>query len=281
MNVRTLAEASSNSRRSRLLNLLRVAGPRSFVRQALRDSMNTHTSRLGKMASNSGLLFALLLLSLSCASRPDAENGDRHTGDRYTMAGYEFSTRSGDDTRPRILERFGTPQAEERAGWPPDYLILSYPISGQSERLLLLFHADELLGVFRDSARAMLDSTLNSHQRSQGGRVVLLQTQFGTEKPVYFTATREQLNRVPKWKPGDPTEPPLSEAQAEAVVSQWQEANAPQPARSAKVLRLQEVRSVPGVSFYQVAAGDFRSPPQQKHALVLMDGTLILGDFEP
>lgn len=240
-----------------------------------------HAPVARKIVIRTCLLAGLLWLAPSCATKPGTHDGDRPAGGRYTMAGYEFSTRGGEDTRPRILERFGPPLAEERAGSPPDYRILSYPVVGESDRLLLLFHEDHLLGVFRESARAALDGTLHSHQRAQGGRVVVFQSQFETERTVYFTATREQLNRVPRWKPGDQAAPPLTEGQAEAIVTEWQKTNASEQAGGARVLRLLEVRSVPGVCFYQVALGGFRSPPQPRHVLVLMDGTLIVGDVAP
>lgn len=229
------------------------------------------------------LLASVLILScISCTTKPPAnKGGDSASGDRYTMAGYEFSARSGGDTRPEIVARFGPPLAREAAGEKGQYHILSYPISGQSEKLLLLFHGEEMLGVFRESSRASLDSTVTSHQRVQGGRVVLFQAHYEGGKAVYFTALREELAKVPKWKPGQAAAPPLSEAEAETIATEWRKRQAPGLAGNSKVRKIQEVLSVPGVSYYLVDLGNFQAPPHLRQVLVLMDGTVVAGAIEP
>ena len=227
------------------------------------------------------LAAALILSCVSCATKPPAnKGGDRTSGDRYTMAGYEFSARKGEDTRPEIVARFGPPLAQETAGATGQYHILGYPISGQSEKLLLLFHGEEMLGVFREGSRASLDRTVTSHQRVQGGRVVLFRAHYEAGKAVYFTAQREQLSKVPKWKPGDAAPPPLSEAQAGTIATEWRKRQAPGLAGNSKVRKVQEILSFPGVSYYQVDLGNFQAPPHLRRVLVLMDGTVVAGESE-
>lgn len=236
----------------------------------------THSVRL----TSHSLLGALVLSCASCATKHPASDGDHLTGDSYTMAGYKFSARKGEDTRQKILARFGPPLAQETAGTTGQYRILSYPITGESEKLLLLFDGDELLGVFRESSRASLDNTVSSHQRVQGGRVVLYQAHFEGGKPVYFTALREQLAKVPKWKPGQAAPPPLSEAQAETIATEWRKQHSPGLAGNSKVRTVQEVLSFPGASYYQVDLGNFQAPPHLRQVLVLMDGTVVAGEAD-
>ena len=183
-------------------------------------------------------------------------------------------------TRPKIVARFGPPIAEETAGATKQYRILSYPIAGRGEKLLLLFHGVEMLGVFRESSRASLDSTMTSHHRVQGGRIALFQAHYEGGKAVYFTAQRERLDKVPKWKPGDAAPPPLSEAQAETIATEWRKRQAPGLPGNSKVRKVQEVLSFPGVSYYQVDLGNFQAPTHLRQVLVLMDGTVVAGESE-
>lgn len=83
-----------------------------------------------------------------------------------------------------------------------------------------------------------------------------------------------------KWKPGAAA-PPLSEAQAESIATEWRKRQAPDLAGNSKVRKVQEVLSVPGVSYYLVDLGNFQAPPHLRQILVLMDGTVVAGEFEP
>jgi hypothetical protein len=136
------------------------------------------------------------------------------------MAGYEFSARKGEDTRQKVVARFGPPLAQETAGTTGQYHILSYPISGESEKLLLLFHGDELLGVFRESSRASLDNTVRSHQRRRATESPA-QAHFEGGRPFISPLSGNNSPSVPKWKPGQAAPPPLSETQAETIATEW------------------------------------------------------------
>ena len=224
----------------------------------------------------------LLLICAGCSTqgtRTATSANDSASQDRYTMAGYEFSYKKDEDTRQKIVARFGQPISDETVGAQMHYHILSYPISGENEKLLLLFHDEELLGVFREGARASLDRTMHSHQRARSGRIGLFQSWFEGQT-VYFTASQELLATVPKWNAGNGAVPPLLEAQAEAIALEWRQRHAPDLSGTPKVNDRFEIKSIPGVFFYVVDLGIFRPPPLFRQVLVLMDGSVIAGDAE-
>ncbi len=225
------------------------------------------------------LLTAMLVLTgISCSTPPPAKGGDSNNRDHYTIAGYEFSARKGEDTRQKVVARFGPPLAEEKAGAAAQYHILTYPVAGEPEKLLLLFHGEELLGVFREGSRDSLASTVQAHERNQNGRVVLFSSWFDG-KTTSFVASQEQLKKSPKWSPKGGGVAPLSASQAEAIALQWCQRKAPDLSVEPKVRQTLESPSLPGVSFYVVELGAF-NPQLLRQVVVLMDGTVVAGEPE-
>lgn len=224
------------------------------------------------------LAIALILSGVSCAPKPPVKGGNSSTRDHYTIAGYEFSAKQGEDTRQKVVARFGPPLAEAKAGAAAQYHILTYPVAGEPEKLLLLFHGEELLGVFREGSRDLLASTVQAHERNQTGRVVLFSSWFDG-KTTSFVATQEQLKTSPKWSPKGGGAAPLSATQAEASALQWCQRKAPDLSVEPKVRQTLESPSLPGVSFYVVELGVF-NPQLLRQVVVLMDGTVVAGESE-
>lgn len=231
------------------------------------------------LATSFFLSATVLLLSTSCATKPPAKQGDSRSEARgtYTMAGYELKGRG--ETRQNVIARYGQPLAEENLGDAGQYRILSYPVSGDPDKLLLLFQGDELLGVAREKDRAVLTSTVSHHQRVQGGRVILLQSWFDG-KTTYFVAGQDQIAKVPKWSFKNAGNPPVSGSQAEAFALAWRREKAPALLGEPKVLKAHEHPSIPGLCFYEVHLGDFRAPAPFRLVVVLMDGSVIAGEPE-
>lgn len=235
-------------------------------------------------ALDSLLAAALILLCMSCAPKPSALTTRRDTSNRhgFTMAGFELKYKG--QTRQDVIARYGAPLSETTASISNEYQILTYPITGETGKLLLIFYRDDFLAATRETRdrNEFIERMIRAHSRVQDGKVVLFQAHYFPErKAVYFTAHRDQLAKVPKWKPGNAPPPPLSEAQAEAIASEWRQRNAPDLAGKSNVRGLHEVMSFPGVSFYKVDLGNVQAPPQLREVLVLMDGTVVAGESEP
>ncbi|MSU62829.1 MAG: hypothetical protein EXS31_10600 [Pedosphaera sp.] len=225
------------------------------------------------------LLTALLVLAgTSCATKPPAKGGDTTTRDSFTIAGFGKLKGRG-ETRQDVVARFGPPLAEETASADAHYHILTYPIAGESEKLLLLFDGDALLGVFRERARDTMNTTIQSHSRDRSGRVALFSSWF-EGKTTCFVTSRGKLETLPKWSPKKGGAAPLSEVQAEAIALEWRQRNAPELSGQPKVQQVVESPGFPGVSFYIVNLGMSSASLVLHQVVVLMDGTVVAGESE-
>jgi hypothetical protein len=193
-----------------------------------------------------GLLLTLPLLTLlaSCASPSTSQTQPAVANardDSFEIPGLGRINRQT-DRKESVLARFGFPVGEERHGPQSEYQVLSYP--GPKEQWLLLFYKDEILGVFCQSARNSLESTLQAHAREKRGETILFQS-WRNGETVYFIARQEQLERAPKCHPHAKA-PPLEQAEAERLAREWRERAAPDIQGEPKVQKLLESKSVPG-----------------------------------
>ena len=206
------------------------------------------------------LLVLLASLSISCS----APRGGFKVG-KFQL--------SGKETRQVVMERYGMPMSETTEGSSNQYRTLTYPIEGETERLLVLFHNDDFLAAARESSRSIINRTLRSHARHHGGKVILYSSWRNGTNSIYVT-TRERLARVPQWTPRQKIPAPLSQSQAESIAREWLHKSETRAISQPTVQQVFECRSVPGVSFYVVNLG------ASQKIVVLMDGTVVTGELD-
>lgn len=234
----------------------------------------------------------LMMLTGGCAvseTRAPGEKGTSITREgqpsatkaapRLAIPGFEDLGSPDLRRKKDVIAKHGQPLSEEAVPTHPQYSFLAYPVSGWEEKLLILFHGEDLLGFGREQFRNSLESTIRNHARQQDGRVTLFQSWF-RGKTSYFLATRNQLSDAPKWTPASGTPPPISRQQAETIASDWLRKIDPALMAQPRVQDLLEVKSVPGAAFYVVALGLFDPPPNLSSVVVLMDGTVVEGKLE-
>lgn len=236
-----------------------------------------------KLAAAKSVAIGLFtIFAVSCSTRHAGQTSDPAsiTKERggFGIPGFEALGSPGARRKQDVLAKFGSPIAKENAGIQMQYEILTYPVRGWEEKLLVYFYGEDLLGFCRERARSTLDSTVRSHQRVQGGRVPLFQSRSNGQTS-YFVATREQIEKAPKWTRTSGEPPPLSGEQAETLVSDWlcgSDSDTPGKPRSHRLI---EAKSVPGIAFYIVDIG-FDPPANMRQIVVLMDGSILAGEFD-
>jgi hypothetical protein len=136
-------------------------------------------------ALNSILFCLLILLGASCTTanremRERSPNADAtikaKRGASLGIPGFEGLGSPTARRKQDFLANFGPPIARENAGNQMQFEILTYPVRGWDEKLLVYFYGEELLGFCRERARSTLDWTVRSRQRVEGGRVPLFQS---------------------------------------------------------------------------------------------------------
>lgn len=221
------------------------------------------------------------LLANGCASGELAKrsNNQRENAPALGIPGFEDLASPELRTKKAIVARFGQPVAERAAGDSGTYSFLVYPVKGWDEKLLILFHRDDLLAHGREQFEQSLVETARGHERTSGGRVVLYQ-RWVAGKTLYYTATREQIANASIAADKNRNVPPLSRDQAEKSALAWLESRRPGIPAAAAVRNFHELKSEPKTDFYVVGLMVGGPPPEILEVVVLMNGTVVPGDLE-